>query len=64
MGGDDVHERRERQSDDPLNAIMDLWSRLDDEERDVILPSLIRQSRLGTKLIQGGIPWRPAYAKA
>jgi hypothetical protein len=53
--------RRHNGADEDL--ILELWERLPEEKRELLLPRLIRESRLGTKLLPANVPWRPSYGR-
>lgn len=55
---DGHREGHQNETEDPRQELFAAWDRLSDDEREVILPTLIHDTALGTYL-GPLVPWRP-----
>ena len=46
---------------DPRREIIRLWDELKQDERELLIPRLLYTTRLGERVRETGLAWRPAY---
>lgn len=46
---------------DPRGEIVRLWDELNEDERELLIPRLLYTTRLGERVRETGLAWRPAY---
>ena len=42
-------------------AFLEAWHHLTDSQRELLIPRLLRETRLGKRIGMSRIPWRPTY---
>jgi len=49
------------QNRDATKQIVELWDRLSQEQRELLIPRLLYSTALGEQVRETGLAWRPAY---